>query len=68
LLLYFRFAPVADGFLFSSDVSGLLSDSDENTTQKQEQDVAGPQELVSVVHGNWQVDAAVCRIIDTAWS
>jgi hypothetical protein len=41
-----RFAPVADGFPCSSDISGLLFDSDEDTTQKQEQDVAGPQKLV----------------------
>jgi len=67
-LLYFRFAPVADEFPSSSDISGLLSDSDEDTTQKQEQDVAGPQKQVSVVRGNWQVTAAVCCIIATAWS
>jgi len=67
-LLYFRFAPVAVGFPFSSDMSGLLSDSDEDTTQKQEYDVAGPRKLVSVVRGSWQVTAAVWCSIDTAWS
>lgn len=65
--LYFRFAPVSDKFEFSSDVSGLLSDSDEDAIQKQEQDVEVPQKLVSVER-NWQVTASVCYIIDTAWS
>ena len=68
-LLYFRFAPVADAFVFSSsDISGLLSDSDEDTIQKQEQNVAGPPRLVSVVSSNLQITAAVCPIIDTLWT
>jgi hypothetical protein len=55
--LYFRFAPVADKFSCSSDISGLLSDSDEDAIQKQEQDVAVPQKLVSVEY-NFQSDCS----------
>jgi hypothetical protein len=62
--LYCRFAPVQQVLhSSSSDISVLLSDSDEEIIQKQ-QDVCKTQGTVSIISGYLQVDI---RIFTTAF-